>query len=916
MNFSNFGVMSKMKGWIFLHKQNLWLIPSLIGSIFNFAVSQTVAAQDNQKLTTHIPRLSEVKFPASNIKGLFSQSSIPIANAQMLVQIPTPANPSTPQQTSGDQVVLITGVKANPTNKGVEVILETNQGTKLQVTNRSTGNNFIADVSGGQLRLPSGDAFTFRSEKPSAEITEITVANIDANTVRVTVVGEKTLPNVELFDDDTGLVFGITSAATAMQPPQQQETPPAEAKPPTETPQEQPAAQQDEPIELVVTGEQDGYNVPDTTTATKTDTPLRDIPQSIQVVPRQVLEDQNVTRLEEAIRNVPGVNTTFPPNFSNGSFFAIRGFTARDDSGNILRNGLPDFVGTRQLDFSQIEQVEVLKGPASVLFGRANPGGTINLITKQPLRDPFYEVTAIVGNYSYYRGTVDLSGPLDDSKQVLYRVNAAYQNLGNFTDFKNSERLFVAPVISWAISDRTKLTLEGEYSSSENEVDLGLPAAGTVLPNPNGRIPLNRSITEPSAKPFDVEVYRIGYTLEHKFSDSLSLRNAFRVSAYYGTEDQVYGTSFEPDNRTLNRAFFTRTLNQASYNFAVDLVNKFSTGSIGHQVVFGVDLGRFQTLRFRGVGRSIAPIDVFNPVYGQPLLGTPSVGYDFGNSTDALGIYVQDQITLAPNLKLLLGVRFDTFNQTRKDFLTNTETSVSGNAFSPRVGIVYQPIQPVSLYANYSTSFTPVNGIVSGGSIQPEEGRQYEIGAKVDISNKLSATLAFFDLTRSNVLADDPNNNNPSFSIQTGEQSSQGIELSIGGEIIPGWNVFAGYAYTDAKVSKDTNPDLVDNRLTNAPENSFNLFTTYQIQQGDLKGLGIGLGFFFVGDRQADLQNTFSLPSYLRTDASIFYKRGPLRAQINFRNIFNVDYYETADNSFFVFPGEPLIVQGTISWQF
>ncbi|MFN6563949.1 MAG: TonB-dependent siderophore receptor [Nostoc sp. ChiSLP01] len=875
----------------------LWFLLSLSGCLSAVVIGpgwaemkstvekQEVQSQENYKplLTRKIQQLSEVDRPSTS--------------AQMLVQSPAP------------EVVQVTGVQANPTDKGVEVILKTTQGEQLQITNRSADNNFIADIPNAQLRLPSGDGFTFRSQKPVEGITEITVTNLDANTIRVTVTGNAGLPTVELFDGDEGLILGLTPAATVAQPPEAE-------KPANQTPPQQPAAQQDEPIELVVTGEQDGYSVPDTSTATKTDTPLRDIPQSIQVIPKQVLEDQNVTRLEEAIRNVPGVNTTFPPNFSNGAFFAIRGFTARDDSGNILRNGLPDFLATRQLDFSHIEQVEVLKGPASVLFGRSNPGGTINLVTKQPLRDPFYEVNATVGNYSYYRGTVDLSGPLDNSKQVLYRVNAAYQNIGSFTDFKNSERLFVAPVLSWAISDRTKLTLEGEYSSSENEVDLGLPAVGTVLPNPNGRIPLNRSVTEPSAKPFDVDLYRIGYSLEHKFSDSLSLRNAFRVSAFDATEDQVSGSSFQPGNRILNRSFTTRTINQASYNFAVDLLGKFSTGSIDHQVVFGVDLSRFDTSRFRGVGRAIAPLDVFNPVYGQPL-GAAFLSFDNGNLTDALGIYVQDQVKLAENLKLLLGVRFDTFNQTNQNFITNTETSVSGDAFSPRVGIVYQPIQPVSLYANYSTSFTPVTGIAFDNStFQPERGRQYEIGAKVDFSNKLSATLAYFDLTRSNVLVDDPDVVNPSFSIQTGEQSSQGVELSIGGEIMPGWNIFAGYAYTDAKISKDTNPNLVDNRLNNAPENSFNLFTTYQIQQGNFKGLGIGLGFFFVGDRQGDLANTFTLPSYLRTDASIFYKQERLRAQINFRNVFNVDYYETAFGSFFVFPGEPFTVQGTISWQF
>ncbi|MBW4642061.1 MAG: AMIN domain-containing protein [Goleter apudmare HA4340-LM2] len=253
-----------MKGWIFLHKQNSWLLPSLIGYIVSFAVPAVAQVESD------IPRLNEVKFPATNIKSLLSQSS-------------TPTN---------QNVIAITGVKAKPTEKGVEVILETAAGDKLQVANRSAGNNFVADITGGQLRLANGEAFTFKSEKPLAGITEITVTNIDANTVRVTVTGEKALPVVELFDDNAGLIFAVASTETATKPP---DTPPVEEQPVTEKPQEKP----DDPIELVVTGEQDGYRVPDTSVGTRTNTPLRDIPQSIQVIPQQVIKDQQATRLTE-----------------------------------------------------------------------------------------------------------------------------------------------------------------------------------------------------------------------------------------------------------------------------------------------------------------------------------------------------------------------------------------------------------------------------------------------------------------------------------------------------------------------------------------------------------------------------------------------------------------------------------------
>ncbi|RUR75791.1 hypothetical protein PCC6912_46880 [Chlorogloeopsis fritschii PCC 6912] len=230
------------------------------------------------------------------------------------------------------------------------------------------------------------------------------------------------------------------------------------------------------------------------------------------------------------------------------------------------------------------------------------------------------------------------------------------------------------------------------------------------------------------------------------------------------------------------------------------------------------------------------------------------------------------------------------------------------------MGIVYQPIQPISLYASYSRSFAPSIGrLIDGEQFQPERGTQYEVGVKADINNRLSATLAFYDLTRSNVTTDDLSN--PGFSIQTGEQNSRGIELNFGGEILPGWNVIAGYAYTDARITED-NTFEPGNRLYNVPKHSFNLWTSYELQEGDLRGLGFGLGFFYVGDRQGDLENSFTLPSYFRTDAAIFYNRGQFRASLNFRNLFDVDYFESAYDRLNVFPAEPFTVQGTLSWRF
>ncbi|MEH1843092.1 MAG: TonB-dependent receptor [Nostoc sp.] len=863
-------------------------------------VNYNIATQDKvgsrKQTQSRIQQLSELERPSTS--------------AQMLVQSPTPSNPSK----LGGEVIPITSVKANPTSKGVEVILETPIGTQLQVTNRSTGNNFIVDVAGGQLRLPSGEAFTFRSQKPTEGITEITAQNIDANTVRVTVVGVAILPTVELYDDDAGLVFAVATTATATQPLQ--------AQPPENQTQPTQPSTGDEPIELVVTGEQDGYRVPDASSATKTDTPLRDIPQSIQVVPQQVLEDQQVTTLSEALRNVPGVaQGTSQPTRGQFAVPAIRGFSANND---ILRNGLRDpFNYSAGFNVANIERIDVLKGPASVLYGQGSLGGVINLVTKQPLRDPFYSVEFSAGSYDFYRGAVDLSGPLNDSKTVLYRLNLAALTTESFVDFYDEQQYFVAPVLTWQIGDRTKLTLEAEYfARPKSNGQQGFPAAGAVLPNPNGRIPRNRNLVKPDD--FDNSyAIRVGYDLEHRFSENWQIRNAFKFSQVDRIGRLTANAALAADYRTLSRTFATL---DDSFNrfFNVDtyVVGQFSTGSIRHQLVTGFNLTR-QEGGFFNTSYRAAPIDLFNPVYGRPI-GAFTNSTDSYSKTDALGIYVQDQVTLADNLKLLLGGRFDTFNSSSRtqtlnsaNIRGNTAPEVSDNAFSPRVGIVYQPITPISLYVNYSRAFVPATGATfEGSAFQPERGTQYEVGVKADLNDRLSTTLAFFDLTRSNVLTTDNRPGIPSgFSIQTGEQRSRGIELSLAGEILPGWNIIAGYSYTDARTTQD-NTIPVDNRLNNVPKNAFNLWTSYEIQQGALQGLGFGLGFFFVGERFGDLANTFRLPSYVTTDAAIFYKRDRFRAALNVKNLFDVDYFASAVNSVNVYPGEPLTVQGTIRWEF
>jgi iron complex outermembrane recepter protein len=833
---------------------------------------------------------------------------------------------STQKLVQASVILEVTGVKLNSVDKQLEIILETAQGEQLQPLSKSEGNNFIADIPNAQLRLSTGEVFS--QENPFTGITAVTVSNLDANTIRVTVTGKVGAPKVELFDDNEGLIFGVTPTTfTSQTPPTEQPTSespqtqatPATEQPASETPSEQPTAQtpeNEEPIELVVTGEQDRYRVPEALGATRTDTPIRDIPQSIQVIPRQVLKDQQVTRLTDAIRNVSGIvqGVGFAGSVDN---FNIRGF----EFSSAFRDGFRE-PGDALRELANIEQIEVLKGPASVLYGNAEPGGIINLVTKKPLNIPYYSGEFSVGNFSYYRSAIDLSGPLDPDKTLLYRLNAAYTNSGSFRDFVNSERFFFGPVFDLKLSEQTNLLFHVSYLNDERTFDTGLVAIGRGIAN----IPTSRFLGEPGDE-VRLEEVNVGYRFEHRFSDRLMLRNAFRYTSQDSFDYRAQALAVDEETGELPRNFRSNDDYLETYSLLTDIVGKFNTGSIEHTLLFGLDLARQNSdgSQRRLPGGLTPSINIFNPVYNvipRPAVSEfTNVVRDGKSTTDSLGLYLQDQIAFSDNLKLLVGGRFDIVDKDSFDRLLDTRTIQYDEAFTPRIGIVYQPIKPISLYASYSRSFAPnFAQRVDGTFLPPERGNQYEVGIKADFNEKLSATLAAYEITKTNVATPDPNDPD-GFSIPVGEQRSRGIELDISGEILPGWNIVAAYGYTDAKVTQ-SNDLRVGSRIPRVPEHKASLWTTYQFRQGDLQGLGFGLGLYYLSDRVGgdipsnDFDETFVLPSYLRTDAAIYYRRNNWRAAINIENLFGVRYFDTFEfgrNT--VIPGAPFKVIGTISFE-
>jgi iron complex outermembrane receptor protein len=826
--------------------------------------------------------------PIREIQSL-NQIEHPLSDAQKLVQSTTP--------TGQTEVIPVTGVKVNSTDKGLEVILETGvKSDRLQVTPKTEANSYIADIPNAQLRLANGESF--RQSKPAAGIAEITVSNVDANNIRLTVTAETGVPTVELFDSDEGLVFGVTSTATTGQQPA---TSPQQTKP-----QDNPA------IELQVTAPPDTYRVPDNSTGTRTNTPNRDVPQTINVIPRQVIEDQGANRLADALRNA-GV---IPDVSGQSDNVTIRGFDFYGQNG--LKNGLADqTIGTAYgSDVANIERIEVLKGPASVLYGSQQPGGIFNIITKQPLSEPYYSIGGKVGSRSLYESSLDLSGPLTNDKKLLYRLNTDYENSRGFVDNTYTERIFVAPVISWQLGTNTKFTIEGEYLSTRrpNLFGSSLPIKGTLLPNPNGKIPPNTYLGDPTVDKTIQTEGRIGYNLEHKFSENWSLYNSFRYAF-----NQIFGTAVNPgsslraDNRTINRSFFVyQPYTAGTYAQDTHVVGKFKTFGIEHQLLVGVDGYHFINAPSEYKLYSFPSIDVYNPIYGY----TPGSLIATGSSKtilNQLGVYIQDQLVLADNLKLVIGGRED-YEQTKSlSFSQTGQTTASDNsqfAFSPRVGIVYQPIQPISLYASYSRSFQPsYSRDFYNRPFEPTRATQYEVGVKTDLlDNKLSATLALYQLTQTNIGTADLDH--PGFSVQIGEARSRGVEFFVTGELAPGWNIIGSYNYTDAQITRDNNGQA-GKLLPNAPFNSASIWTNYIFPNGDLKGFGGGLGVFFVGDRFRDTTNTSIEPSFVRTDAALYYRRNNWQAALNFKNLFDVLYYESG-----TYRGEPFGAELSLKWQF
>lgn len=670
------------------------------------------------------------------------------------------------------------------------------------------------------------------------------------------------------------------------------------------------------------------YKRPDATTATKTDTPIMQTPVSVQVVPRAVINDQQAIQLQDVVKNVSGVQFSAPGVDVYQDGFIIRGF---DTNEHTYRNGLRQT--SLLFEPANFERVEVLKGPSGTLYGRAQPGGLINVVTKLPLADPYYSVQQQFGSYDLYRTSLDATGPIDEDRSFLYRANLAYKSNNSFRDFVDFERIMFAPSVSWLVSDQTRIDLSVEYQHEDYGAPYSFPVlSGGMRP---ALLPWGNNQSEPfSHHENDKTVLEFAWS--HRFNEDWILRNRFQGQFQDYQQLEIYSTGLQEDNRSMNRALYDVLQDRTTYATNLDLIGKFETWDVKHDVLLGFDYYNF-TWNADGhcctAGEDVAPIDIFNPVHGgidwKSIVAGPK---DFFYRVDEewKGFYFQDQLSAFDDqIHLLAGGRHD-WVTAGSGFSGNSFSeanaqlngdSVDYGRFSPRVGILYQPRPWMSFYVNYSESFGSNNSgrSASGQPLAPETSKQYEAGVKFEaFGGRLRSTLAAYEITKNNVLTPNNATPDPTDYALIGKARSKGIEVDVQGEIDEHWSVIAGYAYNDARVA-GSDP-LKGNLLPRAPENSANSWVKYQFTDGWLEGLSLGTGVFLASDRQGDLANSFQLPGYARWDMAAAYAvrlgDSRLTTRLNVNNVLDKQYFASSISRRSSIPADPLTILGSVQVEF
>lgn len=665
---------------------------------------------------------------------------------------------------------------------------------------------------------------------------------------------------------------------------------------------------------VVVTAARDvDYSATRTSTATKTDTPLRDVPQSITVITDELIRDQSMQSMADVVRYVPGVSMGQGEGHRDAP--TIRGNASTAD---FFVDGVRDDVQYLR-DLYNAERIEVLKGPNAMIFGRGGGGGVINRVTKKADWSRERSATIELGAHAHQRYSVDIGQPLDAA--LSGRIVGVYQRSESFRDFVNVERWGVNPSIAWRNDNGLTVSLSYEHFEDDRTTDRGAPSF-------NGRpAPVRRSafFGDPERSYATTNVELVNLSAEYSVSEALVVRNR----TVFGDYDKYYSNIFPSGAAVagITGAPATYPL-QAYRNISprenlfnqTDVIWKTSWGGMSHTFLAGAEFGRQKTSNLRLTGH-------FNTITGPTtLMGNPfadptrrglpifftNTGTDANNAVEAkvAAAYLQDQVDITDQLQLLVGLRFDSFDiefqDRRAAAVGRRDFSRRDELWSPRLGLVFKPVVPVSLYASYSVSYLPASGdqfsslSASTETLEPEEFENLELGAKWEINTRLMLALAVYRLDRENSTSPDPLR--PGQVVLTGAQRSKGFEAGLSGRLTPEWEVSAGYAWQDAEIVRTTAAAPAGRKAPLVPDHTFSLWNKYEVTSR----VSAGLGVIHQTKRFASISNAVTLPGFTRVDAAVFVRLNDhLRAQINVENLFDKRYASTSHGDNNVLPGSP-----------
>jgi catecholate siderophore receptor len=653
----------------------------------------------------------------------------------------------------------------------------------------------------------------------------------------------------------------------------------------------------------VTVTENPGYLTPATNSATKTLTPLHDIPQAITVVNQDQIKDQMMTSIGDVVRYVPGITAHQGEN--NRDQVVIRG---NSTSADFFVNGVRDDVQYYR-DLYNLDRVEALKGPNALIFGRGGAGGVINRVTKQAEFTPLREITLQGGSYGNKRFAADVDQPFKD--KVAFRLNGMYENSGSFRRYVNLERYGISPTLTIAATNNTRVALNFEHFRDHRTADRGITSF-------QGRpidVPVSTYFGNPDDSPVRALVNLGSATVEHQIG-SLNIRNRTHFGGYGRAYQNYVPGAITPDRTQVALSAYNNATNRLNIFNQTDLSYVASTGPIRHTLLTGVEVGRQSTDNFRRTGFFNNTASSVSVPYSDPVIRTPgrfrqsTTDADNHLKTNLAATYIQDQVELSRYIQVIGGVRFDHFDLQYRNNRNNDNLRRIDNLISPRAGIVFKPATALSLYGSYSVSYLPSSGDQFSSlttitqQVKPEKFSNYEAGIKWDVAGSLSLTTAVYRLDRTNTRSIDPND--PTRIVQTGSQRTNGFEIGASGNIMRAWQIAGGYAYQDAFVTSATASARAGAQVAQVPHNTFSLWNNYRI----VPRLGAGLGILNRSDMFAAIDNTVLLPSYTRVDAALFFSlTEKMRLQVNAENLLDKRYYMNADSNTNISPGSPRAVR-------